>query len=241
MLLMSVSAFAQSTPISKCDVNGDGIVNVADITAIIGTIKSLQRTFYLGTIEPTAENYKSLSTTRTSMEDASGTTVSVAAGQTVYLLCSTSWIDKWSNVFLENNLGEAFDFSDDIDVITIPGYSIYKTQTLNETSTMTLKIKHQNNYYLGVTTQEVFTTDILNDYMPSRPTQITVPGTSGANFVAWIYPASWGKPTSAINTSTGSSYLSSVLAGYSDISVPEGYLGTGLSFYSGTTLKLTWE
>ena len=197
MLLMSVSAFAQSASISKCDVNGDGIVNVADITAIIGTIKSLQRTFYLGTIEPTAENYKRLSTTRTSIEDASGTTVSVAAGQTVYLLCPTSWIDQWSNVFLENNSGEAFDFSDDIDVTTIPEYSIYKTQTLNETSTMTLKIKHQNNYYIGLTTPSKTSwdqTDFDNNgaYSAEGITSFTAQE-AGSSFNIMVVPtATWG-------------------------------------------------
>lgn len=206
MLLMSVSAFAQSASISKCDVNGDGIVNVADITAIIGTIKSLQRTFYLGTIEPTAENYKSLSTTRTSMEDALGTTVSVAAGQTVYLLCSTSWIDKWSNVFLENNSGEAFDFSDDIDVITIPGYSIYKTQALNETSTMTLKIKHQNNYYIGLTnaSKTEWSLSELNSYSATAPESFTIPATTSDNPLAIIiYPEEWGDATHSITKISG--------------------------------------
>ena len=155
MLLMSVSAFAQSTSISKCDVNEDGVVNVADITAIISTIKSMQRAFYLGTIEPTAENYKSLSTTHTSIEDAVGTTISVYAGQTVYMMCPTSWMNQWTNAFIENNSGEAFFFSDDVDVTTIPEHSIYKTQTLNETSTMTLKIHHRNNYYVGVTDKTI--------------------------------------------------------------------------------------
>ncbi len=207
MLLMSVSAFAQSASISKCDVNGDGIVNVADITAIIGTIKSLQRTFYLGTIEPTAENYKSLSTTRTSMEDALGTTVSVAAGQTVYLLCSTSWIDKWSNVFIENNSGEAFDFSDDIDVITIPGYSIYKTQTLNETSTMTLKIKHQNNYYIGLTNASKTSWNIseLNNYSATAPGSFTIPAKISDDnpLVILVYPQEWGDATQSTTAISG--------------------------------------
>ena len=195
MLLMSVSAFAQSTPISKCDVNGDGIVNVADITAIIGTIKSLQRTFYLGTIEPTAENYKSLSTTRTSIEDALGTTVSVAAGQTVYMLCPTSWMDKWTNAFIEDNSGEVFYFSDDVDVTTIPEYSIYKTQALNETSTMTLKIQHQNNYYIGLTnsSKTEWTLSDMNCYCGEALTSFTVPAMTTDNpFAILVYPSSWG-------------------------------------------------
>lgn len=241
MLLMSVSAFAQSASISKCDVNGDGIVNVADITAIIGTIKSLQRTFYLGTIEPTAENYKSLSTTRTSMEDALGTTVSVDAGQTVYLLCPTSWIDQWSNVFIEDNSGNAFNFSDDIDVTTIPEYSIYKTQTLDETSTMTLKIQHQNNFYVGVTSKDAFTLSDLTEYKPSREsvTSITV-GPAGSNtYQTWIYPASWGRPVSMISSLTGESSTASW--NYSDLYLPEGYTGAWRQGSENVTFTIIWE
>ena len=200
MLLMSVSAFAQSTPISKCDVNGDGIVNVADITAIIGTIKSIQRAFYLGTIEPTAENYKSLSTTRTSIEDAVGTTISVDAGQTVYMLCPTSWMDKWTNAFIEDNSGEVFYFSDDVDVTTIPEYSIYKTQTLYETSIMTLKIQHQNNYYVGLTnpSKTKWTLSDMNCYSATGITSFTAPAVTDNNTVnVMIVPTSiWGTPTS---------------------------------------------
>lgn len=195
MLLMSVGAFAQSISISKCDVNEDGVVNVADITAIIGTIKSIQRAFYLGTIEPTAENYKSLSTTRTSIEDAVGTTISVDAGQTVYMLCPTSWMDKWTNAFIEDNSGEVFYFSDDVDVTTIPEYSIYKTQALNETSTMTLKIQHQNNYYIGLTnsSKTEWTLSDMNCYSATGITSFTAPSTPPGNFDIMIVPTSaWG-------------------------------------------------
>ena len=38
MLLMSVSAFAQSISISKCDVNEDGEVDISDIVAIVNQI-----------------------------------------------------------------------------------------------------------------------------------------------------------------------------------------------------------
>lgn len=206
MLLMSVSAFAQSISISKCDVNEDGVVNVADITAIIGTIKSIQRAFYLGTTEPTAENYKNLSTTRTSIEDAVGTTISVDAGQTVYMLCPTSWMNKWTNAFIEDNSGEAFYFSDDVDVTTIPEYSIYKTQTLYETSTMTLKIHHQNNYYIGLTnaSKTEWTLSDMNSYCGEPPTSFTAPAMTSDNpFAILVYPSSWGNLLNSTMTVNG--------------------------------------
>ena len=42
MLLVSIGAFAQSSTPLKGDVNGDGVVDVADITAIIDIIKNNQ-------------------------------------------------------------------------------------------------------------------------------------------------------------------------------------------------------
>ena len=91
MLLMSVSAFAQSDEPLRGDVNGDGKVDVADITAVIGIIKNVQEHyFYLGTIKPTAENYKIIpgaTTSYTSFDEVVGTTISVDAGQTLYMLC----------------------------------------------------------------------------------------------------------------------------------------------------------
>jgi len=70
MLLMSVSAFAQSseTPL-KGDVNEDGVVDVADITALIAIIKNYNGAegettyyWYAGTTEPTADNISSIKT-----------------------------------------------------------------------------------------------------------------------------------------------------------------------------------
>ena len=104
MLLMSMGAFAQSgnnTP-AKGDVNNDGTVDVADIVAVIDIMKNGGGTatvgyFYLGTTEPTAENYKTLPgvvTTYTSFDAAVGTSASVAAGETLYLLCPAAWMEE---------------------------------------------------------------------------------------------------------------------------------------------------
>ena len=71
VLLSCVGAFAQSGTIdpAKGDVNGDGVVDVADVNAIISIMKdgggavdvSGKKYFYLGTTQPTADNYQSLS------------------------------------------------------------------------------------------------------------------------------------------------------------------------------------
>ncbi len=143
MLLMSVSTFAQSNEtLLRGDVNGDGVVDVADITAVIGIIKNVQEHyFYLGTVKPTAENYKIIpgtTTSYTSFDEAVGMTVSVDAGQTLYMLCPAQWV-MGKTVVLEDNSGETLNFSQEIDCTTVSGYAIYKTQVLTDAKDVTLK------------------------------------------------------------------------------------------------------
>ncbi len=143
MLLGSACAFAQSDKPIKGDVNGDGMVDVADITAVIEIIKNMQEHyFYLGTIRPTLENFKVIpgtTTSYTSLDEVNGTTVSVSAGQTLYMLCPTSWMMEKSVTILDK-LGHVVTFTDEIDNTTITGYSIYKTQPWNTSSEATLKL-----------------------------------------------------------------------------------------------------
>ena len=154
VLLGSVSAMAQSGNNSPLvgDVNGDIKVDVADITAVIKIIKNTQEHyFYLGTIEPTAENYKIIpgaTTSYTSFDEAVGTTVSVDAGQTLYMLCPAEWV-KGKTVTLEDNSGETLNFSEEIDYTTISGYAIYKTQVLTDAKDVTLKVAKPLYWYVG--------------------------------------------------------------------------------------------
>ena len=160
VLLGSVSAMAQSgnnEPL-KGDVNGDGTVDVGDITAVIKIIKdgggavTVGGYFYLGTTEPTAASYKTLPgvvTFYTSIDEAIGATATVEAGETLYMLCPTAWM-QGKNVAVEDGNGETINFSDEKDDVTISGHTIYKTQVWNETSTITLKTVAQQYYlYIG--------------------------------------------------------------------------------------------
>ena len=63
MLLVSIGAFAQSGATLKGDVNGDGKVDVEDVTSLVDIILSGETYgyFYFGTTQPTAENYQTLS------------------------------------------------------------------------------------------------------------------------------------------------------------------------------------
>lgn len=61
VLLSSASVFAQSNEPLKGDVNGDGTVDVADVTAVIkimkdggGTAEQTKYYFYVGTTKPTS-------------------------------------------------------------------------------------------------------------------------------------------------------------------------------------------
>ena len=204
ILLGSASTFAQSGNIepARGDVNGDGIVDVADINAVIQIMKegggavTVGGYFYLGTTQPTATNYKTLSgvvSTYTSIDDATGTSVSVAAGKTLYMLCPAAWV-KGKTMVLEDNTGNKFYFLDEIDDATISGYVIYRTQVWDASNSLVLKA-YQNNYYVGLfdSTNDTITKSMLNAYSNGPLSSFTVPGRENDDQVQiLVYPASWG-------------------------------------------------
>ena len=157
VLLTSASAMAQSgnNGTLKGDVNSDGSVDVADIVAVIDLIQKGQEAgdagyYYLGTTKPTATNFTTLAgavTTYTSIDEAVGTKVSVAAGETLYMLCPTNWV-KTKDLALEDGGGETVNFSNK-DAATISGYTIYETQAWKASSTATLKIIPSYYWYCG--------------------------------------------------------------------------------------------
>ena len=158
-ILNDVGTFSQygTNGSLRGDVNEDGTIDDTDITTIIKIIKNVQEHFfYLGTIEPTAENYKvvpEVTTSYTSINDAIGKSVSVSTGQTLYLLCPTVWLTKKS-VTIENDKGEVIDFLDEVDATTIIGYTIYKSPVWNDSSILTLKIKRPEIYVTNIILSE---------------------------------------------------------------------------------------
>ena len=155
MMLASISAFAQSIEHIKGDVNGDGRVNVADIASIIDVIaKGEAGYFYFGNVRPTAENYTSLPGvigSYTSISEASGATATIAAGETLYMMCPASWMEGKS-VELEDESGNPISFLEENDAITISGYVIYRTQALNDEKTVVLKTSNDTYFwYIGLT------------------------------------------------------------------------------------------
>ena len=95
--------------------------------------------------------------------------------------------------------------------------------------------EHKNNCYIGVTKKEVFTEDDLNQYVAERPSKITIPA---GQYGTWIYPASWGKPTSAISNLSNAEEVQAF--NYSDLTLPNGYTGMWINLTSETTYTLTW-
>ena len=199
VLLGSASAFAQSgnSESLKGDVNGDGRVDVADITAVVDIVmKGEAGYFYFGTTQPTAENYQTIPgvvASYMSIGEALGTTASVAAGETLYMLCPAGWM-KGENVIIEDEGGNSVSFSDDVDNVTISGYAIYKTQIWNDAATITLKASTYDFYFGQATEDQIQSQSYINSLINNKsgkPTTLTF--VRGYNVL--IVPKEWGLPT----------------------------------------------
>lgn len=228
MLLGTASAFAQSgnnEPL-KGDVNEDGTVDVADITAIIKIMKDGGGTseetayYWVGTTQPTASNISSLTPKYSSLSDMNGKTLSVSAGQTVYLVCKTGSLSETSrkkgNLVMPDQ--SRTKFNKDIDTTTISGHSIYHSDAAGTAQTFTFDFDEelQTVYYSYVGTDttgklvdpatgalksdiatQIKTISGVKTYtsIPSSlPTDITI--TAGGNYVYVI------APTTTLNNAT---------------------------------------
>ena len=175
-MLLSLGAFAQNGETLKGDVNGDGKIDVEDVTSVVDIILSGKTYgyFYFGTTEPTAENFTSLAgviASYTSIGEAVGATVSVDNGETLYMLCPAAWM-KGKHVDVEDGEGNSYDFVEDTDAGTISGYVIYKTQAFNEATDAILKFNNSSAetyyWYVGQTDPSSIDT-IVDDNDTSSP------------------------------------------------------------------------
>lgn len=127
VLLSGASAFAQSeSETLKGDVNEDGVVDVADINAVIEIMKAGGGTgeptvyyFYVGTTKPTSLSQATI----VSEYPAEQTyTNNSGAKAKIYVLTNS---DK-TVTMIDPGLGGIID-QDDVDISTIPGYKIFST------------------------------------------------------------------------------------------------------------------
>lgn len=135
VLLMSTRVFAQSTENWDGDVNKDGRVDVADIVAVIDLMQ-IGQFFYLGTTQPTADNYMTLPgvvASYTSINEAIGATAFVKAGETLYMLCPVGWING-KIVEVKDGNGNNIKFLEDVDAVSIQGHVIYRTSVWNNST-----------------------------------------------------------------------------------------------------------
>ena len=125
VLLSSASVFAQSNEPLKGDVNGDGTVDVADITAVIkimkdggGTAGQAKKYFYVGTTKPT------------SLDDC--WIVEEYPAEQIY----TNNSGDWAKIYVLVNADKNVTMIDpaiggtvvvDVDTTSIPGYKIVET------------------------------------------------------------------------------------------------------------------
>ena len=162
LLLVATTATAQSqsdntqtkaVSATKADVNGDGVVNEADIEEIIAIIKEnndVKYYWYAGWTEPTAANIATLvneeypvSSTNTTKNKAGGSTTVItgytknnplylyeanlynSTAKTNYYLVLPNGIGVWDSEGIATLL-DTFDLQDNI---VIPNHKVYKSQS----------------------------------------------------------------------------------------------------------------
>ena len=138
ILLGSASAFAQSgsdTPI-KGDVNGDGVVDIADIAAVIDIIKNGQNQptyyWYVGTTKPTSLSQASIVTSYPAEQTYTNNS---GAKSHIFVLTNS---DK-NLTFINPELNAPVDQLA-VDTTTIPGYKIFET-AVGTANTKSIKIR----------------------------------------------------------------------------------------------------
>lgn len=138
MMLMSTSAMAQSETV-KGDVNGDGVVDVADIAAVIKIMTengSIEKKYYwyVGQEAVTADNYTTLATQVTAYPTTHEYTVE-KRGYVYVLIANNKSITRMYDT--SNGFDQAYN------EITSPiaGYKLYKTASAAAGTPLAMVIK----------------------------------------------------------------------------------------------------
>ena len=186
VLLSCASAMAQNSPL-KGDVNGDGKVDVADIVAILEIMKNgtkeLQLIKWASTtaVNGTTGTTPSLGDiTLTYNEGTTGTVAYNASGVTLYT-------DAAGNTPFSNaNSGTFNVWAKYCGMMT----------TNSKQVTLSTPVPGTYKYYAGVTDKVSFTESDLDQTTTTRPTTLSFGAAYGNDYQTFVYPSSWGKPTS---------------------------------------------
>ncbi len=243
VLLTSVCAMAQSndaTPL-KGDVNGDGMVDVADIVAVIDVMeKGDAGYFYLGTTQPTAENYASLPgvvSTYTSITEANDATINVTDGQTIYLLCPASWVEG-KTVKLDDNDGNPINFSEDLE--TVSGYVVYTANGLSSSKTISLKVENTVvNYYWYIGTTQPTAVDNPSTWRTSDKDAGFTETVNLSEGITWFaYPNTW---TYTAKDSSGDDFAFNAFVPAATKTSISGYTLLRMTLCGSETVKITFS
>ena len=132
------------------DVYKDEKVNALDVVTVVNLIKETNY-FYLGTEEPTKDNYTTLDGVVTNFKSYAelmnaAPTVKVTAGKAANFLCPSSWgTEQWINVLQNEDDGTIYELG---KVETdISEYTLYRTKIIAEEVTLKLKNEAEAEEY----------------------------------------------------------------------------------------------
>ena len=97
-------------------------------------------------------------------------------------------------------------------------------------------------WYYGVTEEETFTTSMLN-MLGTKPKELPSIGPAiGDDCIVWMYPSSWGKPTSMkVNGDDSNPWIYSDVSGGSWMTVPNGYIAAYIQSSGPVTItEIVW-
>ena len=132
----------------RLDLNRDDKVNVADVVKVVNMIQN-PIYFYLGTQEPTSENFTTLEGVTREYETLeevmkAAPTLAIEYNERGYLLCPLSWDAK--DLALQNdNNGDFFELTE--AETDISGYTLFKTEEVEGGAVTVLKTKADAEEY----------------------------------------------------------------------------------------------
>ena len=241
LLLISTGAFAQSSNIdpTRCDVNQDGTVDVADITAILkcmkeagGAVGEKMCYWYVGAAEDNAvraDNFTDIAT-RIQESELPTTGEVTADNQYVYLVMPNTW-------HLET-LVDAHESAVEVDCTDAFGYHIYKTKDKMKGVVKYCITKTIYYWYIGQT-QPTAVNQPSAWRISNKDGGFTETITIPAGYTWFAYPNTW---TYTAKDSSGDDFAFNAFVPATTKTSISGYiLLKGPKMSSGDTITITFS